>query len=113
SIIGLRQAKTAVLLWNFDSKCADLGETLEIFRRNFAGAIDLVRIDMIAQIVFQLIQKVCAGSLVLLALCRIRINPVEIVATDKKIAGKTAAIIERIARRLRQLKRRALTFRHL
>ena len=40
-------------------------------------------------------------------------DAVEIVATDEKITGETAAIIERIARRFRQLERFTLPFRHL
>ena len=54
-IIELRQTETAVLLRDFDSKGADLGQAGEIFGRNFAGAIDLVRIDMLAQISFELL----------------------------------------------------------
>jgi len=54
-IIGLRQTETAVLLRNFDPKGADLGQAAKVFRRNFARAIDLVRIDMLAQISFELL----------------------------------------------------------
>src|SRR6266516_3997100 len=63
SIIALRQTKPAVFLRNFDSKRAELRESLEIFRRNFAGEIDLVWIDMFALIIFQLANKIFANDL--------------------------------------------------
>src|SRR6266705_4653368 len=113
SIIALRQTKPAVFLPNFDSKRAELRESLEIFRRNFAGAIDLVWIDMFAQIIFQLANKIFASDAILCTLRGIRINPIEIVTSDEQIAGETAAVLERIARRFRQLKRLALAFGHL
>src|SRR5262249_8941779 len=111
-IIRLGQAETAILFWNFDSERADLGQSLEIFRRNLARAIDLVRIDVLAQIILELLQKPSAGRAVLLALRRPRINPVEIVAANEKIARETAAIVQRIARRLGEFERFALALRH-
>src|SRR6266478_6637061 len=57
SIIILRQTKSAIFLRHLDSKRADLRESLEIFRRNFARAIDLVRIDVVAQIRFEFAQE--------------------------------------------------------
>src|SRR6266568_473830 len=97
SIIILRQTQTAVLLRHFDSKRSDLRESLEIFRWNFPCAIDFVRIDMIAQITLQPPQKIFARRAVVGALRRPGVNSVEIVATDEKIARKTAAIIQRVA----------------
>src|SRR5213594_4626303 len=113
SVIGLRQAKAAVFLWNFDSKRPDLCEPFEIFGRNFAGAIDLVRIDMFAQITFQLADEIFARGAIFGTLRGIRVNSIEIVATNKEIAGETAAVLERIARGLSQLERLALAFGHL
>src|SRR5438105_1601114 len=40
-------------------------------------------------------------------------TPIEIVATNKKVAGETAAVLERIARGFRQFERFPLPFRHL
>ena len=111
-IIELRQTEAAVLLRHFDSKGADLGQPGKIFRRNFARAIDLVRIDMLAQIRFELLQKWFARGAIVRALFRKGMNAAEIVATDEKIARETAAIVQRIARRLSQLERFPLTLRH-
>src|SRR4030095_12616995 len=58
---------------------------------------------MFAQITFQLLQKFFASCAIFSALRRIRVNPIEIVTADKKIAGATASLLERIP----------LTFRHL
>src|SRR5204862_1110837 len=55
-VIALRQTEPAIFARYFNSKCADLGQALEIFRRNFTSAIDLVRIDMFAQVTFKLLQ---------------------------------------------------------
>src|ERR1700730_15427782 len=57
SVLELRQPETTVLRRDLDSKGADCGQALEIFWRNLAGAIDLVRIDMFPQIRFELLQK--------------------------------------------------------
>src|SRR5439155_24262492 len=97
SVIALRQTEPAIFLRHLDSKRADLRESFEIFRWNFTSAIDLVRIDVIAQIAFQLPQKIFAGRAIFCALCRVRINPIEIVAPDEKIARESAAVLERIA----------------
>src|SRR5437667_2714551 len=113
SIIALRQTEPAIFLRHFDSKCAEFGKSLEIFRWNFTGAIDLVPIDMLPQIIFQLAQKIFASRAIFRALRGIRVNPIKIIASDEKIAGKTAAILERIARGLGQLECFALAFRHL
>src|SRR5881227_118753 len=113
SVIALRQTKSAIFLWHLDSKRADFRKSIEIFWRNFTGTIDLVRIDMFAQITFQLLQKIFACGTIFSALRRIRINPIEIVTADKKVAGETAAVFEWIARGLRQFQRFTLAFRHL
>src|SRR5437899_3709944 len=113
SVIALRQTKPAVFLRNFDSKRADFRESFKIFGRNFAGAIDLVRIDMFAQITFQLADEIFARGAIFGTLRGIRVNSIEIVATNKEIAGETAAVLERIARGLSQLERLALAFGHL
>src|SRR5262245_18886109 len=112
-VIEVGQTESAIFLWHFDSKSANLRESLEIFWRNFAGAIDLVRLDMLAQIILKLAQEFFAGRAIFGALRWIRINPIEIVATDEEITGKTTAIFERVARRLGQLQRFALFFAHL
>ena len=111
-IIRLRQAESPIFLGDFDSECADLGQAFEIFRRNLAGSVDFVRIDMLAQIGFNLFQKLGAGRAIFFGLRRIRVDPVEIVATDKKVARKTAAVVQRIARSFGQFERFALSFRH-
>src|SRR5438093_13349849 len=101
SVVGLRQTKAAIFLWNFDSKRPDLCESFEIFGRNFARAIDLVRIDMFAQITFQLLEEIFARGAIFCTLRRIRVNPIEIVTPDEQIAGETSTILEGIARRSR------------
>ena len=89
-------------------KRAHLREALEVLLRNFAGAIDLIGIDMFAQISFKLAQKLFASVAILGALCRIRIDSIEIVAADEQVAGETAAVVERIARGLSEFERLAL-----
>src|SRR5206468_7553025 len=93
SVVGLRQTKAAIFLWNFDSKRPDLCEPFEIFGRNFAGAIDFVRTDMFAQVTFQLLQEILARDAVLCTLRGVRVNPIEIVTSDEQIAGETAAVL--------------------
>src|SRR5438094_1123346 len=68
---------------------------------------------MFAQIVFKLMQELFAGRAILCALRGIRINSLKIIATDEKIAGETAAVLEWIAGGFSQLERFALAFRHL
>src|SRR4029077_13003228 len=77
AIIKLRQTETAVLLRNLDPERAECGEPGEIFRRNFPGTVDLVRIDMFVQISFEFLQKIRAGGLVVFALGGVWMNPVE------------------------------------
>src|SRR5215475_1001890 len=113
SIIRLGQPEPTVFLRYLDPERADLGEAFEVLRWNLTGAIYLIGIDMFAQISFKLAQKLFASGAILGALCRIRVNSIEIVTSDKQIAGETAAIFERIARGLRQLERLALAFGHL
>src|SRR6266404_9621399 len=84
SIIALRQTKAAVFPGHLDSKSADLREALEIFRRNFTRAIDLVRIDVFAQISFELAQEIFARGAIFCALRGIRVNSIEIVTSDEK-----------------------------
>src|SRR5207249_11190199 len=95
------------------SKRSDFRKSLEIFWSNFTRMIDLVRIDVVAQISFQLLQKFFASGEIFRALRRIRVNPIEIVATNKKVAGETAAVLERIARGFSQFERFPPPFRHL
>src|ERR1700758_3879997 len=78
AIIRLGQTEPAVFLWNFDSKRADLSEPFEILRWNFTGAIDLIGIDMIAQIGFQFAEEIFASGAIFSALRRIRIDSVKI-----------------------------------
>ena len=52
---------------------------------------------MVAQVAFQFLQKIFAGRAIFSALSGIRVNSIEIVAADEKVAGKTAAIVERVA----------------
>src|SRR5580700_6009052 len=82
-VIRLRQTESAVLLRHFDSECADGGKSIEVFLWNFAGPIDLVRIDMVAQIRFQFLQKRIARRAILRALFGIGMDPIEIVTADE------------------------------
>ena len=88
-------------------------QLLNVFLRNFAGAIDLVGIHVLAQILFQIGEKFLASLAILGALLRPGINPIEIVTPDKKIAREAAALVQRIARGLGKLERFALAFGHL
>src|SRR5215469_17023008 len=75
--------------------------------------IDIIGVDMFAQISFKLSQKLLAGGPIFGALCRVWLDSIEIVTSDKQVAGETAAVFERIARGLGELKRFALAFGHL
>src|ERR1700747_3073393 len=113
SVIRLRQAESAIFLRHLDSKRTDFRQSFEIFRWNFTSAIDFIRIDVFPQITFQFLHKFLASRAIFSALRWIWVNSIEIVATNKQIAGETAAVLERIARRFRQLERFPLAFRHL
>ncbi len=96
-VIHLRQTKPAVLRRNFHTERAHCEEVVDVVLRNFAGAIDLIGIHVFAQIFLQTAEKLFARRAVLRALLRPWINPIEVVATDEKIAGETASLIKRIA----------------
>ena len=68
---------------------------------------------MIAQIRFELAQKIFAGGAIFCALRRPWINALEIIAPDEEVARETTAILQWIARGFRQLERFALAFHHL
>src|SRR2546423_251591 len=67
---------------------------------------------MLAQIIFELLQKCLARRAVFRALRGKREDAAEVVSSDKEVARKTAAIIKRIARCFGQLERFALALRH-
>ena len=75
----------------------DREEFVDIFLWNLAGPIDLVGIDVFAQILFEIGQKFPSSLAIFRALFRPRVNPIKVVATDEKVARETAALIERIA----------------
>src|SRR5947207_10713810 len=68
---------------------------------------------MFAQISFKLAQKLLASRPILGGLCRVRMDSIEIVTSDKQVAGETAAVFQRITRGLGELERFALAFGHL
>src|SRR5215471_19711151 len=67
---------------------------------------------MFAKISFKLAQKVFPSRAILGALCRIRVNSIEVVSADEQVAGETASVLKGIPRRLGELKRFALAFGH-
>src|ERR1043166_7359801 len=99
-IIDLRQTKPAELARDFYPERTELEEIVDVLLRNFAGAIDLIGVNFVAQVIFELGQKIRARLSIFSALLRPGEDPVEIVATDEKVAGETAALVERIARGL-------------
>src|SRR4029453_16982033 len=68
---------------------------------------------MFAQIGFKFAQKLFPSGPILSGLCRVRMDSIEIVTSDKQVAGETAAVFERIARGLSELERFTLAFHHL
>ena len=68
---------------------------------------------MFAQITFKFAEEIFARGAIFRALRGIGINSIEIITSDEKIAGETAAVLERIAGGFCQLERFALAFRHL
>src|SRR5215831_9013086 len=103
SVIGLGQAEAAIFLRHLDSECTNLRESFEIFWRNFTRAIDLIGIDMFAEISFKLPQELFASAAILGALRWVRVNSIEVISSDKQVAGKTAAVLQRIPRGFRKL----------
>jgi len=101
------------LLRHFDGERAHREQLVDVLLRNLAGPIDLVRVHLVAQITSELRQKTFARGFVFRALDWVGKNPVEIEAADEKIAGETAAFIQRIARAFRQLQGSGLPGRHL
>src|SRR5439155_24654891 len=91
-ILPFFQTDPAVFLRHLDSERADFRQPFEIFRWKFTGAIDLVGINVIAQIAFQLLQKIFASGAIFSALRGIRVNSIEIIASDEKIARETSAV---------------------
>src|SRR5262249_7141348 len=89
-----------------------LREAVEIFRRNFTGAIDFIGIDVFAQISFKLPEELFSSGTILGGLCRIGMDSIEIVTSDEQVAGETAAVFERIAGGLSKLERFALALGH-
>ena len=98
---------------NFDAEGAQREQLLNVLLRNFAGAIDLVGIHVLAQILFQIGEKFLASLAILGALLRPGKNPIEIVTPDEKIAREAAALVQRVARGLGKLERFTLAFGHL
>jgi hypothetical protein len=101
------------LFRNFYAERTQREQLLNVFLGNFAGAIDLVGIYILAQILLQIREKFLSSLAILGALLRPWINPIEIVTSDEKIAREAAALVERIARGLGKLERFALAFGHL
>src|SRR5439155_12258926 len=88
-VIHLRQTEPAVLLRNFHAKGTHREKIVDVLLRNFAGAIDLVGVDIFAEIFFQAAEEFLPRGAVFSALLRIRMDAREIVAADEKIAGET------------------------
>ena len=100
------------MLRHLDGKCAHSEQLVDVLLWNLAGAIDLIRVDIVAQIAPELSEKFLARRDIFGALFWIRKNPVEIEPADEKIARETAAFVERIARTLRQLEGGRFARRH-
>src|SRR3954470_12291146 len=52
-VICLRETESAVAARNFDAERAELRKIIDYFLRNFAGAVDFIRIDFLFQKGFQ------------------------------------------------------------
>src|SRR5439155_1123821 len=83
----------AVFAWlGCEAQCGRVGSCMDLRqceRRNFA-----------------------ACGAILGGLCWVRVNSIEIVTSNKQVAGETASVLERIARGLGKLERLALAFAH-
>ena len=113
AVIDLRQTEAAVLLRNLDRESAHCEQVVDILLRDFAGAIDLIRVHVCFEIGTKLGKEALAGGAIFRALLGERKDAVEIETADEEIAGEAAAFIERIARTFRQIERRRLAGRHL
>src|SRR5207244_12290419 len=80
AIVDLRQAEPVVLFRNFDAECAQREQLINVLLRNFAGAIDLVSIHVLAQILFQIGEKFVSSLAILGALLRQWINPIVVIS---------------------------------
>ena len=101
------------MLRNLDAERAHREKIVDILLRDFAGAIDLIRVDVRFEIGAEFRQKSFARGAIFRALLGEGKDAVEIVAADKEIAREAAAFIERIARTFRQIERGRLARRHL
>ncbi len=113
AVIDLRQTEAAVLLRNLDGEGAHGEEVVDILLRDFAGAIDLIRVHVRFEISAEFRQKSFARGAIFRALLGEGKDAVEIVAADEKVAREAAAFVERIAGTFGQLERRRLARRHL
>ena len=90
------------------AKGAHREKVVDILLRDFAGAIDLIRVHVRFEIGAKLREKSFARGAIFRALLGKGKDAVEIVAADEEIAGETAAFVERIAGTFRQIERGAL-----
>ena len=113
AIVYLGQTETAVLLRNLDGESPHREKVVDILLRDFAGAIDLIRVHVRFEIGAELRQEPFSRGAILRALVGEGKDAVEIVAADEEVAGEAAAFIERIAGTLGQIKRGGFPRRHL
>jgi hypothetical protein len=93
---------------DLDRERSHFEKLVDVLLRNLPGPVDLIRVHVVAQITPELGQKSLPGRSIFRTLFWKWKNPVEIEAADEKVAGKTAALIQRIARTLRQSRAAAL-----
>ena len=72
-------------------------EVVDVPLRDFAGAIDFIRVHIRFEIGAKFREKSFTRGAIFRALLRERKDAVEIVATDEEVAREAATFIERIA----------------
>src|SRR5438309_11036902 len=90
TIIGLGEAQAAVARRNFDAEGAHLSEAVDDLPREFTGAINFVRVHMLAEEGSQFLQKDITRSTVFDALFRKWEEAVQREPTHEQFAAEAA-----------------------
>ncbi len=110
--IAAKASQPAKLRRNLNPERTHAREFLDHGLRDFAGAVDFIRINALFQKCFELLEKRSAVVAVFCALGRKRMNLREIKTADEKAARETLFRLRGLACRFGELERFALRGRH-
>jgi hypothetical protein len=84
----LREPEAAVFRGDLNAESAKFRERVDYVIRNFAGAIDFVRVNFFAQELFESMQKGVALIAIFRGLRRKRVDPEQVERTHEQSAGE-------------------------